>query len=315
MKVSKIIIIIPIIIFLILFCLYYLYYKKIELSGIIESTQADINSEVSGKIVEVKKNEGDYLVKDEIIAVIDSSNQKKIIKQLEKNIIQKKAKLSGVKTITYTEELEQAKSNIENIRKNLDFWTDKFNRINRMYLSGKNLETEFLDVKIKLNTVKEQLALAETQYAQLKKKPRNQTKSTAKTEFEYVLAELELQKVILLKYEIKSPIDGIYLSKKINTGDIINIGSNIGIVNNFKELWVKFEIPQKYLTFINPGEGINLTLNSDKSIKINGEITNISDKADHNSLYGIKVKILDYADRLKPGMMVKLKIRKKPLAI
>src|SRR4030042_2343599 len=132
MKISKIIIIIPIMIFIILLCFYYLYNKKIELSGIIESTQANINSEVYGKIVEVKKNEGDYLVKDEIIAVIDSSNQKKIIKQLEKSIIQKKAKLSGVKTISYTEELEQAKANIENVRKNLEFWTDKFNRINRM---------------------------------------------------------------------------------------------------------------------------------------------------------------------------------------
>ena len=238
--------------------------NKIQLSGTIESTQIDINSEVSGRIIKLLKNEGDILNKDDSVAIVDSSSQELIVKQQE--------------------------AFLENAKINYNYWIDTFNRLKPIYKSGNTSTQEYLNTKLSLNSARQQV--------------------------DQLQANLDLQKLILSKYNIKCPIDGIYLSRNIEIGDMVNIGSNIATVSNLNDLWVKFYIPQKYLNCINLGQEITMKTPAYKNIILKGKIIYIADEAEftpknteteeakENTVFKLKVKILTDINKLKPGMTI-----------
>jgi HlyD family secretion protein len=264
-KNQKIIVFIVIILLILLIGLYFMSRikpDKIQLSGTIESTQIDINSEVAGRILKLLKDEGDRLNKDDVIAVIDSSSQELVVKQQE--------------------------ANYENAKINYDYWVDMFNRIKPIYNSGNVSEQNYLNTKLSLNTAKQQL--------------------------DQIQASLDIQRLNLSKYSIKCPIDGVYLSRNVEVGDLVNIGSNIATVSDLDNLWVKFYIPQKYISFISLKQKVAMETPAYKGRKIYGEIIYIADQAEftpknteteeakENTVFKLKVKILTDVQKLKPGM-------------
>ena len=67
--------------------------KVLTLKGDIQNNIVPATSTVSGKIIEMKKNQGETVKKGDIIAVIDNSNQKYVVNQMEATVNIKKAKL------------------------------------------------------------------------------------------------------------------------------------------------------------------------------------------------------------------------------
>lgn len=74
--------------------------NTISLSGTLESVQTDANSEVTGRILAIYKNEGDKVKKDEVIAAVDDRMQQYAVKQQEAIVRMKRLKvdeLTGMK--------------------------------------------------------------------------------------------------------------------------------------------------------------------------------------------------------------------------
>lgn len=78
--------------------------NKLELSGTIESTQIDCNSEVAGKVTRLEKEEGSMVKAGDVVVVVDSSLQELTVKQQEAVIKLKQAKLDELKAGTRPEQ-------------------------------------------------------------------------------------------------------------------------------------------------------------------------------------------------------------------
>lgn len=370
--------------------------NEVELSGTIESTQIDINSEISGKVIKLEKDEGELVKAGDIVAVVDSAIQEYNVKQQEAVVKLKQAKLDDLKAGSRSEQLDQAeaaaksakarldelkagsrpeqikqaeaavqtasaaveaaKTGVETANVNYNYWLDKYNKLKPLYDSKAISENDLLDTKYKVDTAKQQVLTsqdqlkssesqlksaeaqlellrngttaqsinaAEANYEQalaqlelLRKGSTNQTIIAAEADLEQSLAALEQAKINHGKYNIKSSIEGTFLYRNINVGDIVGTGTSIGAVSDLKDLWTKVYIPQKYLQAISLNQEVTLKSAALPGKTIKGKIIFVSSEAEYtprntetneakeNTVFKLKIKLLDNIENLKPGMTV-----------
>lgn len=94
--------------------------KVLTLKGDIQNNIVPATSTVSGKIIEMKKNQGETVKKGDIIAVIDNSNQKYVVNQMEATVNIKKAKLEELQAGSRPEQIEQAEAQVRANKAQLD---------------------------------------------------------------------------------------------------------------------------------------------------------------------------------------------------
>lgn len=82
----------------------------LTLSGDIQNNIVSATSTVSGKIIEMKKNQGESVKKGDIIAVVDNTNQKYVVDQMQSAVNIKKAKLEELQIGARPEQIEQAEA-------------------------------------------------------------------------------------------------------------------------------------------------------------------------------------------------------------
>ncbi len=143
-----------------------------------------------------------------------------------------------------------------------------------------------------------------------------QSVQAAETDLEQSKIALEQANIMLSKYKIRASASGTYIERNVNIGDIVNAGGNIGAISDLTDLQVRVYIPQRNKNLVSLNQEINLKSKalSDKNIK--GRIIYIADEAEftpknvetdeakENTVFKMKVKILDNIDLLRPGMTV-----------
>lgn len=168
----------------------------LTLKGDIENNIISANSTVAGKIIEMKKEQGQPVKKDEVIAVIDNTNQKYTVDQLQAVVNIKKAKLEELKAGTRPEQIEQAEAQARAAKAQVDLLTSgnraeqieqakntvsiseealnstkltydhintQYNNTLRLYEVGAVSKSELDDAKYKLDTTSKQLSTAQYQ--------------------------------------------------------------------------------------------------------------------------------------------------------
>jgi len=296
--------------------------NSILLSGTVESTQIDINSEVSGKIISIFKNEGDFVEKDDVIASVDSSMQQLQVLQQESIIEAKKAQLSEVIKGSRKELIHQASIFVDLTKKELNYWEDRYNRYKELYSKNSISETALIDVKHSRDIAADNHAKANSQYSLIKEGSTEDSIKAAKADLETSVVMLEQAQLNLSKCNIKSPDKGTILFRSVEIGDMVNIGSNIATITNLSDLWIKVYIYQKHLGLVSVNQELLLNAVSIPNKPIHGKIIRISDKAEftpkntetkeakENTVFQLKIKILDYIDKLRPGMTIEVEIPK-----
>lgn len=352
----------------------------LTLSGTIESTQIDINSEVSGKLISVLKEEGAYVDAGETVAVVDSSAAALQVKQAEAVLKSAEAKLDELKSGSRGEQIKQAQASVkaakarldelragarseeitqaeaalkqaeeafESAKKNYDYRMQMLNNMKQLYDAGGVSKQQVDDAQNLVDTStqqlknsEEQVTIAKSRLVLLREGPTAESVKAAEANYEQALAQLELLKngatiqavkaaesaveqakaaydqamLSLSKHNIASPVKGTLLYKNVNVGDIVMPGTSIGTVSDLSELWIKVFIPQKNINAVKLGQEVIVRTISLPKVRIRGKITFISSEAEftpknietteakENTVFKVKIKILDNVDKLRPGM-------------
>jgi HlyD family secretion protein len=90
------------------------------LSGTIETTEVDVNAEISGKIIKILKEEGSSLSEGDALAQVAADGAALQIKSAEATLKATKAKLDELKAGSRIEEIKQAEAAVETAKANLD---------------------------------------------------------------------------------------------------------------------------------------------------------------------------------------------------
>jgi HlyD family secretion protein len=206
----------------------------VTLKGDIQNNIAPATSTVSGKIIEMKKNQGETVKKGDIIAVIDNTNQKFNVDQMQALVNMKKAKLEELQIGTRQEQIDQAEAQVRaakaqvelltsgnrnqqieqaknevsiaqdvvnSAQTSYDYINTQYNNTTQLYQSGAVAKSTLDDAKYKLDTASTQLSSAKLKFESaneqlslLQEGATSQAIDTAKANYDAANSQLSLLK-------------------------------------------------------------------------------------------------------------------------
>jgi len=154
--------------------------KNLALSGSIEATQIDVNSEVNGKVLQVLKDEGSIVHKDDVIAIVDSSAAKIQVNNSEAALKVAYAHLDELKMGTRYEQIKQAEATVKTAKAKLDE-IKSGSRTEQI----KQAEAAMNSAKARLDEVKNGARSEQITQAEIVNKQAKEAYETAANNYEY----------------------------------------------------------------------------------------------------------------------------------
>ena len=122
-----------------------------------------------------------------------------------------------------------------------------------------------------------------------------------------------------LKYaSIRSPIDGVVLSRELEVGDavssILQLGSNATLImtlGDIQELYVKGKVDETDIGLVRVGQPVRISVDAYKNQVFNGKVFRISPmgvEKDNVTRFEVRVSILNNLDLLKVNMSANAEI-------
>lgn len=264
--------------------------------GNFEAKEITVSSEANGKIEFLDVEEGNKIAKNQMVAVIDTT-------QLHLNKLQL---LASIETI-YSKS-----SNVLSQRKVLSeqLKTAKMeqNRINSMYKEEAATKRQVDEIDGKVSVIQEQINSVATQNAPIL----NEVKS-----LEVQLKKIEDQ---IKKSIIENPFEGTVLSKYAEPNEITSYGKPLYKIADLSEMILRVYLSETQLSSIEVGQEVNVIIDDKNGIKpYKGKISWISSSAEFtpkiiqtkeervNLVYAVKV-IVKNDGALKIGMPAEVKL-------
>jgi len=206
----------------------------LTLKGDIQNNIISATTTISGKIIEMKKHQGEAVKKGDIIAVIDNTNQKYVVDQMQAIVNMKKAKLEELQSGTRPQQIEQTEAQVRATKAQLDLLTSgnrneqieqaknevsisadavnsaqstydyvnsQYNNTSQLYESEAVSKSALDDAKLKLDTTGNQLSSAKYKLESVKQQLQllqegstSEAIDTAKANYDAANAQLDLLK-------------------------------------------------------------------------------------------------------------------------
>lgn len=308
--------------------------KELTFTGTVEAEERDIQAEIGGKILEIKANEGDVVRPGEIVAVLDTEALQYQVQQAKAAVKLAEAKLAELKAGSRSEQVEQVLAILQQAEALQDgaekAWrhaTETLSDVKRLYAQGAATEQQVKDLQAaadaaetQLNTAKKQYQAAKAQADLVLHGPTAEALLAAEANLEQARASLELISLQAQKGNVKADAGGTVLSRNFNPGEIAVPGSSILTTVDLQNLWVKIYVPEKQLGKVVLQQKVTLKSAALPNETITGEVVFISPEAEftpknieskeekENTVFAVKIRILDHLVFLKPGMTVDVTI-------
>lgn len=272
---------------------------KYDAAGIFEADEVIVSSELSGKILDFKVNEGNLIQKGTTVAVIDALPISLQQEQLEASI-----KALSRKTQNVAPQIKLLNDQIAVQTTQLTNLQHERNRIETLLKADAATAKQLDDINFQIESVKKQIAVTQQQIAvQI---------NNVQTQNRAILSEtdpLEKQIAQLKDKEKRStiinPINGTILTKYAMEGEITSAGKAMYKIADLSTLILRTYISGTQLSQIKIGQNVKVFIDEgDKKYKnYTGTITMVSDKAEFtpktiqtkderaNLVYAVKVLV------------------------
>ncbi len=287
--------------------------------GNIDKRTVKLGFRFVGKIEDIKKDEGEIVKKDEILASLETRSLQESLNELEAKLNSSKLELNRLNKGFRTEEINQAGASYEEAKMNLAKATDIYKRQEKLFEVKAVSEQSFIQSKLDFKQATASLNRAKSSYELFKNGYREDDIKIQESNIKVLEAQIEKVKIDLKDSTILSPVDGVILTRYKEVGAITNSNEAVLEVARNDELWVRAYIDQKNLGEIKTG--LKMLVFSDARAKpYIGHISFISSVAEFtpknietqelraNLVYSFRVIIKDFDDNLKQGVPVTLQV-------
>lgn len=256
-----------------------------DASGVFEAVEVIVSSEANGRIIDLNIVEGEEVLKDQDLGVIDSTQLHLSMLLLEAN---KNAILSNKPDV---------KSQIDATQKELDRLTHDKKRVVKLLEGDVATQKQLDDINAQINIVNARLIAQKTSL--------NSSVNSIDQSSYVVDVQMAQIKDQISKCRIKSPIDGVVLVKYAEQGEMTGMGKPLFKVADLSEIILRAYITADQLDKISLGQQVEVTAEygKDGSKSYDGVVSWISSKSEFtpktiqtqderaNLVYAVKVRI------------------------
>src|SRR5215510_6087201 len=286
------------------------------LTGNVEVRQVNLGFKVSGRIKDLKVDEGDTITEGQVLAGLEKVYFEDSIAQLKAQRDQAKASLTKLEAGNRPEEIAQAEATVaerEATVVNTKIAFDRADELLRRAVGSRkafdDAQAAHREAEARLNSARQNLRLLRAGY-------RVEDISAARAQLAERDAALQVAERQLADAELVAPSQGVVLSRVREAGAIVAAGETVFVLSLTNPVWVRTYVSEVDLGRIKPGMEVNVKTDTPGAPLLNGRIGFISTTAEFTPktvetrelrtalVYRIRIIVNDSGQILRQGMPV-----------
>jgi HlyD family secretion protein len=287
---------------------------NLHVSGNIEVTSVEVSFKIPGRVTERPVDEGELVTRGEVVAKLDPTDLIQEAASRRAEAQGARAQVTELETGYRKEEVAQAEAALRRIEADANRLRVDFGRQKQLYqkevISGRDFDASRAAYESSQASVGE----AQERLKLLRNGPRQETIDQARARLRSAEAILSLAETRLGYATLVSPVSGLVLSKNIEPGEQVAVGTPVVTIGMLDEVWLRAYISETDIGRIQVGQKATVTTDSFPNKTYRGIISFISPEAEFTPksvqtekervklVYRIKITIPNQSRELKPGM-------------
>lgn len=282
---------------------------------IIARHQVEVGSKITGRIVELLVDEGDYVRKGQLIARLDDYEIRAELQRAQANVAAAKARLAELEAGSRPQEIERAKAEQERLLADLKNAEINWQRIRQLVNDGVLQQQALDDARARLEMAQKAYQAAVENYELTRLGPRQEQIELARAQLRQAEAELAYAQAQLDNTLIRAPVSGTVLDRYADLGEMVTTGftSDRGAkqalvsIADLRDLQVEMDITEADIAKVELNQPVTITPDAYTDRRYNGIVEYIADVADRQkATIQVKVKVLNPDAFLRPDMGAKV---------
>jgi HlyD family secretion protein len=289
---------------------------ELTLYGNVDIRQVDLAFNSAGRLLKLRKEEGDPVKVGEVLARIEPETYQDLVALATSRLEAQRALVAKLVAGSRPEEIERDKAQVEADRATVVDAQLVFDRRSQLVKTSATTIQSVDDARAALDTARAHLGVSEKILALTVLGPRQEDIDQAKAQLRSDEAALSLAKRRLEDAVLTAPSDGIVLSRIHEVGAIVGPTSPIYTVTLTDKIWVRSYVPEPDLGRIKPGLAVRVTSDTAADHAYDAWVGFISPTAEFTPktvetpelrtqlVYRLRIFIKNPDDRLRQGMPV-----------
>lgn len=292
----------------------------LTLYGNVDIRQVQLGFRVSGRIAEMKVEEGDAVHRGQMLATLDAVPYEDTARAAEAQVAALKATLDKLIAGPRPAEIEQARAVHEERTAELQLAQQAFDRARQLRPSNAISQADLDQAAANRAAAVARLASARESLRLLEDGSRPEDIAAARANLEAAEASLAGARTALADTELEAPADAIVLSRVRERGAIVSPSDTVYVLSLAQPVWIRTYIAEPMLGLIRPGMQVEVYSDSAPEKPYTGRIGFISPVAEFTPksvetpelrtdlVYRLRVIVDDADPGLRQGMPVTVRI-------
>ncbi len=288
--------------------------NRIEASGNIEATNVTVSSQVTGKVLNLLKTEGEKVSTGDTILIIDHESLEIQLRQAlaSENAVQ--AQLNLLRDGAREEDIKQGEEAVTQAQVNFESAKKDVERMETLYNSKSITRKQYEDAVSRFEITQAQLNSAKENHKKLKDFARPEDIKQAEANLNRQIAAVDLLKKQIRDSYVQSPINGIIVKKFFEQGETVTMLSSLFKVSDLSVVNLIIYVSEEELGKVKLGQTADVSSDTYPDKKYEGKIIYISPEAEFTPkniqtkdertklVFAVKIEIKNPGFELKPGM-------------
>lgn len=295
--------------------------KSVVATGKIEPlSKVEIKSKASGIIKYLYVNAGDRVREGQLLVELDKETLEAQLKEAKAFLNAAESKLQEMQSQDKTLRANLRKAQLEAESKDYEFMIAEYKRYLELQGQGLISKSDFdsVEQKMKAAEVNHKALQAAVTVKEAEIEQNGRTINTFRSQVVQAQAQAEQAEENLKYASIRSPINGVVLSREVEVGDavssILQLGSNATLImtlGDVQELYVKGKVDETDIGLVKVGQLVRVTVDAYKSRAFQGKVFRIAPmgvEKDNVTRFEVRVSIMNDLDLLKVNMSANAEI-------
>jgi len=293
--------------------------KSATLYGSVDIREALLAFRVSGRVAEIKVDEGDAVKAGDALAMLDTEPLKNALEAADAALTSMVARNSMIHSGNRDEDVAQAKARMEAARATLTNAQQQYDRLSSLLPSG-IISQDSVDTALAARDLAAaNLRAAEEQHKAIGVGFRPEEKAESDGQLRQAQANLDTSRLAMSDATLRAPSDGYILTRAIEKGQMIQAGSPAFSLSLTNPVWVRAYVEEPQLGHFNTGTKVLLYTDSRPKQPYRGTVGFVSPTAEFTPksvettdlrtalVYRIRIVVDDPDSMLRQGMPITVK--------
>lgn len=293
--------------------------EPLILYGNVDIRTVNLSFRVSGKLGNLKVDEGDAVKPEEVLGQLEAEPYEHALAQAKAQVGVKKAQLALMEEGYRVEEIAQVRSEVRERQVNYDYAETFFQRQQKLYSTRAISADEADSARTSRNEAKAALQAAQEKLTQYESGNRAQEIEAAKASLQQAEAALAQAQLNLNDTTLKSPSAGTILTRAVEPGTMLGAGSTVLVLSLVRPVWVRAYVDEMHLGLAVPGTEVEVFTDGTPDKPYKGSVGFVSPTAEFTPktvqttelrtdlVYRLRIIIDNPDDNLRQGMPVTIK--------